>query len=277
MLDSRKATVMNDEIKEACDRYGLTLQDVLSRGGRASKYVAKVETGTGATAVLKHGIAQRPGELAALRAWNNTGCSAKLLEDYGDNLFLIEWISGPPLNKALLDGFSDFKSLGRMLRALHAVAVPNGLEALSIEPGAISTWSHLEPDLITKGEEATDRLLKDARELPATLHSDLALINVIITNSGPRVIDPAGLRGPASMDLAQLAVMTWGRSGRRFLDELAVGYGSEPAGLSDAVLFFVLLYLSLAGPDSPLGRRMQELVAEADKDPAELVAALRRN
>lgn len=266
---------MEDEIRGACAAHVLTFVRILPTSGQASRYVAEVTTADGARAVLKQGVAGRAGEIVALKAWKGTGYCPELFDDYGQGLFLEEWVPGETLMSALADGSYKRPTLGAMLRALHGVPMPDGLQPADVPVGALATWANLSPGLIASGESATAVLRDLAGHQPTTLHGDLAVINVLVADGRPKVIDPAGLRGPAALDIGQLAVMTFGRTGERILDDLVEGYESEPPALPEAVLFFVLLNLAMAGPSSGQGKRMVLLLTQAGQDPLDAHQVLR--
>jgi hypothetical protein len=99
---------------------------------------------------------------------------------------------------------------------------------------------------------------------------------VVLTEAGPRLIDPVGRRGLAAWDLAQLAVAAEGRGQRRLLGGLTEGYGGAPPRLAEMAAWMLLFYLdkNLARPDSPFApdlRRLADALV-ALGDPAWFVA-----
>ncbi len=234
-----------DAMSLLCRRYGLDLIAVYE-GTDRSALVAHVRDRTGHDLVLKRTSPERgQGELATLRAWSDTDLASRLIAVLEPNLYLAEWLRGPSLAEVVASEPVDARAIGRMLRGLHAVPPPSGLRSVRdrFTVAAQEGWPHLLPTLRDLGVAVTARLATYAPQREILLHGDLAPLNVLLTPDGPKIIDPAGYRGFQAWDLAQLAVATEGRGGRRMLPDLLEGYGSTPPLMAQALAWMVLFFL----------------------------------
>jgi len=235
-----------DMARVLCQRYGLALVAVSAQGSDRSALVAHVHDQEGRHFVLKRTTPERgPSEIAALRAWSNTGCAARLVAVLEDDLYLADWLIGPSLAETSVWEDRDVVAAGRMIAGLHAALLPADLPDICnrFTLSSDRDWSLLPAGMRALGVRVNARLCAGAATHSALLHGDLVPGNVILSPSGPQAIDPFGYAGLPSWDLAQLAVATEGRSRRRLLPALLTGYGSIPPLLADAFSWMILFFL----------------------------------
>ncbi len=228
-----------------CRRYGLDLIAV-HEGTDRSALVAHVRDRTGHDLVLKRTSSERGrGELAALRAWSDTGLTSRLVAVLEPNLYLAEWLRGPSLAEVAACEPVDARAIGRMLHGLHAVSPPSSLRPVRdrFTVAAHEGWPHLLPALRDLGVAVTAQLTSYEAPHEILLHGDLVPLNVLLTPDGPKIIDPVGYRGFHAWDLAQLAVATEGRGGCRMLPDLLAGYGSTPPLMAETFAWMILFFL----------------------------------
>ena len=242
---NRAADSPGDALPALCRRYGLDLIAVYE-GTDRSALVARVRDHTGHDLVLKRtSPARGRGELAALRAWSETGLASRLVAVLEPNLYLAEWLHGPSLAEVTTCGPIDAQAIGRMLHGLHAVPPPPGLRPVRdrFAVAAREGWPRLAPTLRAIGVAITAHLTRDEGPREILLHGDLVPLNVLLTPNGPKIIDPVGYRGVQAWDLAQLAVAAEGRGGGRMLPDLLAGYGSTPPLMAEAFAWMILFFL----------------------------------
>ena len=241
----RMAESPGDVMSSLCRRYGLDLI-VMHEGTDRSALVAHVRDRRGHDLVLKRTSPERGrGELAALRAWSDTGFASRLVAVLEPNLYLAEWLHGPSLAEMAASEPVDAQAIGRMLHGLHAVAPPASLRPVRdrFTVAAHEGWPHLLPALRDLGVALTARLTSDEAPREILLHGDLVPLNVLLTLDGPKIIDPVGYRGFHAWDLAQLAVAIEGRGYGRMLPDLLEGYGSTPLLMAQAFAWMILFFL----------------------------------
>jgi len=245
MPPSRAAESLGDALSALCRRYGLDLIAVYEGTDRSAR-VAHVRDRVGQDLVLKRTSPERGrGELAALRAWSETGLAARLVAVLEPNLYLVEWLHGPSLAEVMTSEPIDARAIGHMLHGLHAVAPPSSLRPARdhFAVAAHEGWPRLAPALRDLGVAVTARLTRDEAPREILLHGDLVPLNVLLTPDGPKIIDPVGYRGVQAWDLAQLAVAAEGRGGGRMLPDLLEGYGRTPPLMAEAFAWMILYFL----------------------------------
>lgn len=231
-----------DELRR---RHGLDLVSVRAGEHGGSRVVAHVRDPDGRDLLLKHTIPNRgAGELAALRAWSETGRAAHFYAELAPDVYLAEWLLGPSLAEIPRHQTVDDAAIGGMLRELHLVGLPPGLRPVRdrFAPGIVETWPQLPPPMVALGERLAGGLYAYDPQHDVLLHGDLVPSHVILTVNGPKVIDPYGDRGLPGWDLAQLAVSAAGRGRRRMITGLVSGYGSQPPLLAELAAWLTLLY-----------------------------------
>jgi hypothetical protein len=241
----RGALRVNDRAAclEICRQRGLELVAFHEGASGASRYIAHVRDKSGTSFLLKQPMPDRQSaEVAALRAWNATGCAARLMEELDGGAYIAEWLGGRSLAELPLSEPADFAAVGRMLRTLHDVAPREPLRDLRDRLTA-SGWRQLTPEMIALGEEAAACVRVDQPAVTVMLHGDLVPSNVMLTDTGPKVIDPFPGKGPAAWDIAQLAAAATGRGRRRVIGPLLQGYGPAPPHLSDMYAWMLLFFL----------------------------------
>ncbi|MEX0750417.1 MAG: aminoglycoside phosphotransferase family protein [Dehalococcoidia bacterium] len=235
---------MNDraECLDICRQHGLELQSFQEGASGASRYIACVRDHTGALFLLKQSMPDRqPAEVAALRAWDATGCAVRIVDELEGGAYLAEWLGGRSLAELAPSEPADFVAIGKMLGTLHDVTPLASLRDIR-DRLSTSGWRQLPPELIALGEESAARALADPAPL-VMLHGDLVPSNVMLTEAGPKVIDPFPGVGPPAWDIAQLAAASAGRGRRRVIRPLLHGYGSSPPLLSDMYAWMLLFFL----------------------------------
>lgn len=246
MDESGSTGSAGDTARVLCQRYALALVAVYAQGSDRSALVAHVHDQEGRHFVLKRTTPERgPSEIAALRAWSNTGCATRLVAVLEEDLYLADWLIGPSLAETAVWEDRDVVAAGRMIAGLHAVPLPAGLPGVCnrFTLSSEHDWPLLPAGMRALAVRVNARLRAGATTHMALLHGDLVPVNVILSPSGPKVIDPFGYAGLPSWDLAQLAVATVGRSRRRLLPTLLIGYGSVPPLLADAFSWMILFFL----------------------------------
>jgi streptomycin 6-kinase len=233
-------------IVDICHRYELDLVTVCSGNVGSIIFVARVRDRAGQTWILKKtSIPRGSGEAAALRAWRETDRAARLVAELEPGVYLIEWLRGPSIaNLSPLAPF-DIAAVGRMLRGLHSVAVPRNLGSIRrfFLPKSVEHWRMLTPEMISVGTQVATTVHEHSSASDVVLHGDLFPANVILTDRGPKVIDPLGYHGPAAWDIATLAVTAAARGRPNLLGGLLDGYGAEPPLMAEVFAWMVLAYL----------------------------------
>lgn len=260
-------------MEEVCLRHDLQLVATHTPGFGGSGFVARVRSQSGADLVLKQTTPERGvSELTALRAWSTTGDVPRLVAELGAGLYLAEWIAGPTLADVPLAEPVDARTIGRVLRLLHAVLVPAGLP--SIWPWFATDPRSDLPDLDIALQGAAGavaaRVRAAQKEADVLLHGDLVPTNIVMAVTGPRVIDPVGATGPPAYDLATLAAAAAGRGRPGMLPDLLAGYGTVPPLLAELHLWQALHFLqgNLAAGRAEFVRRLAPLVWQLVADVA---------
>lgn len=250
-----------------CARHGLTLEGLLPGRATASVFVARVRNHAGERLVLKRpSPAASAGEIAVVRAWSDAGIGPRLVGEPEPGLYLAEWIEGTPLVDLSDAAPAVGVRIGRAIRHLDALPPPDGLGHTrdELRPGRSAAWTSLPSGMRALAESLADVLRARDPAAGVLLHGDLVPTNVLVTDAGPRLIDPVGRRGFAAWDLAQLAVAAECRGQRRLLGAPVAGYGSSPPLIGDMAAWMLLFYLAknFAHSGSPFAPRLR-LLADA--------------
>ncbi|HZB96546.1 MAG TPA: aminoglycoside phosphotransferase family protein [Herpetosiphonaceae bacterium] len=232
-------------LNELCRRHHLDLIGVPEGRAGGSELVALVRDRHGRHLVLKQTMPWAVSEITALRAWSATGLAASFVAILEPTIYLAEWLPGPSVADVPLDQPIDARAIGRMLRGLHQVPPPGDLLDIRerFGPGIVIEWRALPTGMRAVGAQVAARLYRDRAASAVFLHGDLVPSNIILTGSGPKVIDPLGCRGPAAWDIAQLAVAAEGRERHRLLGELLAGYEETIPLLAELFAWMTLFYL----------------------------------
>jgi hypothetical protein len=99
-------------------------------------------------------------------------------------------------------------------------ATPLGAGVAKLQ-GRVIACKEIDIKLRRMAGEAFARLAAPADRV--LLHGDLHTKNVMVSEAGPRLIDPYGRTGPAIYDLVMLSI-SWGDGSRESLDELLAAY-----------------------------------------------------
>ncbi|SLN36100.1 Aminoglycoside/hydroxyurea antibiotic resistance kinase [Falsiruegeria litorea R37] len=201
---------MHHTLQETLTRLGLADPEPLAETVGARLWRVRQTDGT--QAVLKlHKRADRGNEAAGaalLRAWTDRG-AVRILTEAGPAV-VMEWLDGPSLaNVAIQDPKRAAQTLAHVSRRLHRdpVQIDRDLPRLSLVLAPLLRAvcsSDCPPSLRSELNEA----IALARDLLATgtdkrpLHGDLHHANVILTDSGARVLDAKGFHGDISYELA---------------------------------------------------------------------------
>ncbi len=230
-----------DDVEELCEHYGLRIVRPLPNRGDASRRVLQVQATNGEMLVLKQTLPDRSGaEIACLKAWNDTELTARLVDVLAPGCYLLEFVEGPTL--AEVGGTREIAAVGKALRVLHSVEAPPAVGRLhDLLAEDVNDWDRLLPEQRRIAADAVNRLRDDMDT--HLLHGDLVPTNIILSATGPRLIDLVGRQGSAAWDLAQLAVTFFGRFGEVCLPDLLEGYGTAPPVLSDMFVWMTLRYL----------------------------------
>ncbi|MGH2589084.1 MAG: phosphotransferase family protein, partial [Dehalococcoidia bacterium] len=193
--------------------------------------------------------------------------------------YVAEWLPGPSLASVPANEPVDAIAIGRTLHKFHRIRPPDGLRDTRqwLHPDRVALWRHLPLAMQALGERLAVTLHAYHPPVPVLVHGDLAPTNVLLTDDGPRFIDPVGFRGLSAWDVAQLAVSSEGRGRRGMLPALMGGYGEEVPHIEEMVGWMVLHYLdkNLAVSDSPFTQHLQPL-AESLIAAADVTAFLKR-
>lgn len=197
--------------QQILDQWGLTLLAAIADTGAAR--VWKVITMDGSEAALK--LYRRPdrGNEAPgptlLSAWQDRGAVRVMAEV--DNAVLLEWLDGPSLGDIARDGQADvaLEMLADTARRLHQRPwdqVP-GLKSLDdvFAPLFQCEFDESCPASLVRDMSRAiglARTLLNTQHVAAPLHGDLHPDNVIVTETGPRVIDAKGYLGDPAFELA---------------------------------------------------------------------------
>ena len=163
---------MLDELRR---RHGLDLVSVRAGEHGGSRVVAHVRDPDGRDLLLKHTIPNRgAGELAALRAWSETGRAAHFYAELAPDVYLAEWLLGPSLAEIPRHQTVDDAAIGGMLRELHLVGLPPGLRPVRdrFAPGIVETWPQLPPPMGAGGERPAGGLYAYDPQHDVLLHGD---------------------------------------------------------------------------------------------------------
>ena len=239
------------DVEQLCERYGFRIVRRLPDHGEASRRVLQVQAANGEMRVLKQTLASRAAnEIACLKAWNATKFTARLIDVLTPTCYLLEFVEGPTL--AATGGTSELRAVGNALRVLHNVEVPPALGGLFdlqedktkflLLAEDVTGWDRLSPEQRRTAADAVEQL---RAHMAATeiVHGDLVPSNIILSPTGPRLIDPVGRQGSGVWDVAQLAVTFFGRFGEDCLPELLEGYGGALPMLRDMFVWMTLRYL----------------------------------
>ena len=217
----------------ALDAYlaGLALEDLgpLSGSPLSPNVLRAVRTSGGRAAVLKLVGEPRTGEAATLAAWTAGGVNSVPLLEHGIGAWtdgvthlLVGWVPGEPMPHSEMAAATG--PVVAVLAGAH-LAKPAGVEDLadSLRPRlrtAEQVWSSagLTPPV------RVDELLSD---VPGSvlLHGDPVGMNLLVDRGSIRLLDPAGVAGPAEFD-----------AGRWVARSLAVAGPGALAGLTETAL-----------------------------------------
>lgn len=165
---------------------------------------------------------------------------------------------------------SDLMQIASMLQRAHGSLAPSSCLPL--------IGSHIYPcqQLILAGDVPDDlkqvAASADSRldGPPVLLHADLHIKNLMITPSGPRMIDPYGMLGPAVYDLAMIAI-SYPEQSRNVFDALLEHYPAASLGI-DVEAWYTWTAISRLEialrhhfPTAPLRLHTAELAAEMYK------------
>ncbi len=202
---------MQSTLTEFLGRWDLDRPDLVADTGAAR--VWKVRQADGSDAALKlYRRADRGNEAPGTRLlslWQARGAVGILKE--AERAVLMEWLDGPTLGELARNGQPEtaLTLLASVARQLHSEPKGHveGLKPLDAVFAPLFTCTFADgcPDSLTRDMTCATDL---ARTLLATphprvpLHGDLHPDNVILTGTGPRVIDAKGYLGDPAFELA---------------------------------------------------------------------------
>ncbi|WP_037309790.1 aminoglycoside phosphotransferase family protein [Ruegeria halocynthiae] len=202
---------MKDAPNEILQRWGLSILTLVADTGQAKVY--KVVSGSGRVFALKiYRHADRGNEAAGIKLmvrWRERGAVHIVHETA--NAILMEWLDGPTLGALARDGKVGvvLAMLADTARRLHQdpVATTSGLKSLNdvFAPLFACQFSADCPGSLAQNIKqaaglAHTLLYSQQRIVP--LHGDLHPDNVILTDTGPRIIDAKGYFGDPAFELA---------------------------------------------------------------------------
>lgn len=201
---------MHHTLQETLTRLGLSKPEPLTETAGARLW--RVRQADETQAVLKlHKRADRGNEAAGaalLRAWADRGAVRILAED--GPAVVMEWLDGPALaDAAVQDPKCAAETLAHVARRLHRdpLSVATDLPPLSQVLAPLKRVAFAPECPLSLRQHLTDAAAL-ARDLLATatdtrpLHGDLHHGNIILTDSGPRVLDAKGFHGDLGYELA---------------------------------------------------------------------------
>ncbi|WP_425078429.1 aminoglycoside phosphotransferase family protein [Ruegeria denitrificans] len=201
---------MQGTFKEFLDRWDLLLPEPVAETGHAK--VWKVLSKHGPAALKVYRRQDRGNEAlgaALLDTWRDRGAVAILIE--ARNAVLMEWLDGPFLGDIARSGRHDdaVTILAKTASRLHRGTVTRlvGLKPLDrvFAPLFDCTFAPTCPPLFRKdmlSAIALGKQLLDSQPTQVPLHGDLHPDNIIMTTSGPRVIDAKGFIGDPAFELS---------------------------------------------------------------------------
>lgn len=202
---------MQEPPQEILEQWELVLISSVAETGLAQ--VWKVRHPDGVTAALKlYRRADRGNEAPGttlLKAWHDRGAVIILKETR--TAVLMEWLEGPTLGDIARRGKVDqaLEGLAQTAARLHAPPIPQmaGLRPLRdvFKPLYGLRVDKSCPAGLARDMNRATVLAQNLLDTPGTavpLHGDLHPDNVILTRSGPRVMDAKGYLGDPAFELA---------------------------------------------------------------------------
>ncbi|MDQ2742498.1 MAG: aminoglycoside phosphotransferase family protein, partial [Chloroflexota bacterium] len=109
-----------------CTRHGLVCLDDLSHRGSTSDLILRVQDVHGREYVLKQvGSELGESEVQALRAWQVSCVTPRLIMELEPGYVLIEWLEGRTMAEVPRDEPAPAVDIGQALAALHRVSPPD--------------------------------------------------------------------------------------------------------------------------------------------------------
>jgi putative hydrolase of the HAD superfamily len=213
--------------RAVCDRHDLVI--IEERSAPSSAALLKVHDRDGQAWYLKLEASDSPieNEYRALRIWDGKRVApeARRLEP---GVLLVEDLGGESLLVRGTRGV-DLRAVGSLVRQLHVTSsdeFPGLSDHVATRHERLVGTRRLPHRARRLASDAFQTLPRQPRE-PVLLHGDLHAGNVVLTASGPRVLDPYGLIGDGAYDVAFLAA-TLPAEQEQALHLLHEGYGHVP-------------------------------------------------
>jgi streptomycin 6-kinase len=194
-------------------RWNLTLHDCVAETNRARVY--KVDGPDGPSALKLYKKLGSAGEGAAVQFLKNLepGVGVQI---YRSSIWraavLMEWLEGPSLDELVANGAEDeaVKHLSTVAAQVHATSFNRQFIYRRIAPEYQKELANSRkkldpsdtPDELHRATQLLDHLVETTTQEHVT-HGDLGYPNVILTPTGPRLIDPKGMRSDPALEFAK--------------------------------------------------------------------------
>jgi streptomycin 6-kinase len=208
--------------------------------------------------ILKPSVAIEEGRGARLMNWYGGDGAATIFDIHGDTIFM-EWLDGGTLGDAARSGHDDEATIAicTVVASLHrprADPAPDGLLPLRERFEALFNtdtriWPNTSRDLYARASGIARKLFdKPAPSMP--LHGDLHHDNIMSSDRGWLAIDPKGLVGDPTYDVANVFLNPFGATelaaNPRRINALADTFGARLGLDRKRVLGFAAAHCGLS-------------------------------